>query len=422
MRLHQIERRAGLALLGCLLSLQALTFADSRGSERTPTLVELLRQNAYPLSEESGRLSGPGMEFLMKAAADVQFLAIGEEHNIKEIPQIASMLFGALHDRHGFNYLALEQDPLACQLASTPAVRGSLDATVELAKKYPNAFTFDSDQELTMIAHAGAMSKGNADAVWGLDQSFGALHTLVRLAELAPNPDVRERTQKLAEASRKYDTKRFRPGRHYMSDIEKADDFWRLAELYQPAPNPEARFLASQLVLSARVYQNYKRGNERKVPGAFESNREREENMKDLFLRNYRQAQGAGEAMPRVLFKFGHWHAYRGRYHAYIPTLGNFVGEFAKSNGMKSFHLAVHVNNPPGGFRGMRKDSWLQTLAEAAPPAQWTIVDVRSLRDYWYAKTIKMPDELREEIFGFDALLMIGGAKPATYRLTGRQQ
>ena len=70
----------------------------------------------------------------------------------------------------------------------------------------------------------------------------------------------------------------------------------------------------------------------------------------------------------------------------------------------------------------MRKNSWLQTLAEAAPPAQWTIMDVRPLRGYWYAKTINLPGELREEVFGFDAHLMIGGAKPATYRLTRRQQ
>jgi hypothetical protein len=89
---------------------------------------------------------------------------------------------------------------------------------------------------------------------------------------------------------------------------------------------------------------------------------------------------------------------------------------------MKSFHVAAHINNPPGSFRGMPKDSWLQPLAEAAPAAQWTINDVRPLRGYWYAKRIALPDELREAIFGFDALILIGGGKAATYQLCRKQQ
>ncbi len=396
--------------------------APAPPAEAAPGLTELLRANARTLAEADGRLTGDGFDFLMKAAADAQFFGIGEEHNVRQIPEITARLFEALHRRHGFNYLALEQDPLACRQASAPAARGNLDAVVALAKKYPNAFTFDTDQELGMIARAGAVSAGKADPVWGLDQAFGALHVLEQLLEEAPNGDVRERTRKLAEAARKEDSVRFRPGHHYMAEVDKPDDFWRLEELYRAAPNPEARFLAEQLVLSARVYRNFKRGREGKVPGAFESGREREENMKDLFLRAYRRAQAAGEAQPRVLLKFGHWHMYRGRYLAYVPTLGNFVGEFARANGMKSFHLAVYANNPPGSFRGVPKDSWLKTLADVAPEGKWTVIDLRPLRDYWYAGKIKLPAELREVIFGFDAALMIGGAKPGTHALTAARQ
>jgi hypothetical protein len=420
MPVYTAVRRAQVILVVCSFLLLSLPSAASARSDDAPTLPDLLRQNAYTLAEDNGKFSGPGLGFLVKAARDAQFFGIGEEHNVKEIPEVAAKLFAALHDAHGFNYLVLEQDALACRWASASPTRGSSDRIVALAKQYPNAFTFNSDQELAMIAAAGARSNGKAEVIWGLDQAFGALHILERLTELAPSPEVRERTQKLAEASRTYDKTRFRPGRHYMSDVEKPDDFWRLEDLYRPARDPEAELLATQLVLSARVYQNHKRGTQHKVPGAYESNREREENMKDLFLRRYREAQAQGDAVPKAVLKFGHWHMYRGRYRAYTSTLGNFVGEFARSNGMKSFYVAVHVNNPPGGFRAMRKESYLQALADAAPQDKWTIIDVRPLRGYWYAGLIKLSDELREEIFGFDAILVLGGARGATYHLTAK--
>jgi hypothetical protein len=386
-----------------------------------PDLAKLLRANAYDLAETDGRLTGAGLDFLAKAAADAQFFGIGEQHNVRQIPEITGLLFEELRRRHGFNYLALEQDPLACRMASTPPARGSPEAVVGLAKKYPYAFTFRTDQELSLVARAGALSTTKADPVWGLDQAFGATHVLERLLEDAPNADARGRTLKLAEAARKVESVRLLTSRHYMADVDKPDDFWQLAELYRASPSPEARFLASQLVLSARVYQNYKRGAAGKVPGAFESGREREENMKDLFMREYRRAQSAGEERPRVLLKFGHTHMYRGRYLAYVPTLGNFVGEFAKSNGMKSFHLAMYLNNPPGGFGGVPKDSWLNVLAGVAPEGKWTVIDLRPLRDYWYAGKFKLPADLRETIFGFDAALLIGGGTRGTYELTAKR-
>jgi hypothetical protein len=306
-------------------------------------------------------------------------------------------------------------------MASTSPVRGNLEAVVALAKKYPYAFTFHTVQELSLIARAGALSVGKADPVWGLDQAFGATHVLERLLDDARDADVRERTFKLIEAARKAESVRMLTSRHYMADVDKPDDFWRLAELYQAAPNPEARFLASQLVLSARVYQNCKRGAAGMVPGAFECGREREENMKDLFMREYHLAQSAGDERPRVLLKFGHTHMYRGRYLAYVPTLGNFLGEFAKSNGMKSFHLAMYLNNPPGAFGGIPKDSWLNVLAGVAPEGKWTVIDLRPLRDYWYAGKFKLPAALREVIFGFDAALLLGGGTRGTYELTAKR-
>jgi hypothetical protein len=411
-------KRAFAFYLACYLFLSA---CSTILLAQTETLDSLIKANSYPLSLSGGRLEGDGMDFLMRASADAQFFTIGEEHNVQGIPQLTALLFTALHDRYHYNYLALEQDPLICRMVSARPLAGHLNAIVALAHRYPNGFTFNSDQELQMISQVGALPGSKADRIWGLDQVFGALHVLERLLKFAPSHEARHRTLKLIEDARKYDSVRFTPGRHYMGEAPKPDDFFKLTEIYKPRSGSEAEFLIAQLLLSARVYQNYQNGTQGKVPGSFENGREREENMKDLFMLNYRRAQAAGDKLPKALLKFGHWHLYRGLYKANVPTLGNFVSEFAKSNGMKSFQLATYLNNKAGGFRALPDDSWLKPLAEATPKDQWVIIDLRPLRDYTRVKGFEINPELKELILGFDAALMMGGESPGTFRLTTQQ-
>ena len=399
--------------------LLGILFCTSQLFGQTGTFENIVKANSYSAVVSNGNLAGDGLDFLMTASDGVQFFAIGEEHNVKEVPEITTMLFRALHQQYGYNHLALEQDPLACRIASRAPARGDLKAIAAFANRYPNAFTFNSDQELKMIADVGKLLTVKSDPVWGLDQVFGALHILERLIKFAPTEAARVRTLKLIDHAREYDSKRFEPGHHYMeADVAKPDDFYRLTELYRPRKGSEAKFLISQLLLSTRVYQNFYNGTKGKVPGYFENGREREENMKDLFMLEYREAQANGEALPKVLLKFGHWHIYRGMYRANVPTLGNFVSEFAKSNGLKSFQLAIFINNKQGGFRALAPDSWQKPLIDLTSEDKWTVIDLRPLRDYLRLDEIQANPELKQLILGFDAALVIGGVSPGTFALT----
>ena len=108
-------------------------------------------------------------------------MLFGEEHFVKEFPEFLSAFFIFLHAKYGFNYLALESDPVSAQVASLPPLRGDLQALSKYARQYPNAFTFPTDQELQLFADAGRYSHCRTDPVWGLDQSFGVLHALDQL-------------------------------------------------------------------------------------------------------------------------------------------------------------------------------------------------------------------------------------------------
>ncbi len=387
--------------------------------EKLPSIGELFRSQTYPVFEAGGELRGPGFEWLLKRVAQAQFVCLGEQHNSRQIPRVTAALFKNLHDKCGFTHLALEQDPVMCEMVSGSGVAGSRDAVVALANRYPNAFTFTSDQELELLAAAGALAGAKGDAIWGLDQVFGTLHVLDELCPLAPNPKARERLARLIVTVRPYEMTRFRNGRHFIADIAKPDDFRHLADFLRPKPDSRADFLIRQLLLSNEIYADHLGARRGELTG-FQSSYKREENMKSLFVRQYRRSQAAGEALPKVLLKFGHAHAIRGAGWSTVLTLGNFVSEFAKSNGMESFHLAIYHNNKQGLYGVLSNSSAYKPLAEAVADEGWAIVDLETLRPRVFAGQVQgVNAQLSKMIFGFDAVLLIGQAQRGTFELTG---
>ena len=403
--------------LFCFLLIgSALTLLKAQAKPQPPpsvTLEELFRNNSYNLTVSNGNLSGAGLDFLMNASSDAQFFALAEQHNAKEIPEFTSMLFKSLHERHEFNYLALEQDPVICQMVSASPIVGRHDRVFSLANQYPNAFTFNTDQEVEMITQGGAISTGKGNRIWGLDQVFGALHILQRLKELTSDKKVRDRLTGLIKYAEEYETKRYVSGRHFMTrDVQKPEDLNNLLKIYQPKKGSEAEFLITQLLTSIRIYDS------RQLSG-YESSYLREENMKELFMRQYRIAQAAGEKTPKVLVKMGHYHIMRGINPTNVFTLGNFVSEFAKSNNLKSFVMAMWLNNASGYSDWMPKNESFKAMAKVAPTDKWTIIDFRPLRSYVSAGKVQdINDTMRQAILSYDAALVIGGGSPGTYQLT----
>ena len=148
-------RLIALSLLAC-----AVAHADTRDAEAV--LEGLLSAHSFPVTLERGVLSGPGLDVLLAAAANAQFVNVAEAHGDYDIPRFTSALFAALHAAHGFDYFATEQDPLMMQWMSEDPVRGDEEGVYALARKYPYGFTFISDQELEMLATIGATSTAAA--------------------------------------------------------------------------------------------------------------------------------------------------------------------------------------------------------------------------------------------------------------------
>jgi hypothetical protein len=380
-------------------------------------LDSLVTANARTLSIDGGHLRGPGGDWILTEAARAQFLAIGEEHNVAEIPAIVTALLTDLEPRAGYRYVAVEQDPSAMRAASVPPMRGHVDSIVAYARRYPHAFTFMSDQELAMVADVARLSNGRGNAVWGLDQSFGVTHALDRLAAItrgAP-PDAATLMSRFRDSASAKEQTRNLEKYHYMS-APKTEDFARLGDLLRPAAGSEAAFIIENLVVSDRVYRAYR---ERR---GYDNGYEREEYMKRRFMDEYRRAEAADRSAPKVILKFGHWHVYRGVGPSNLQTLGNFVSEFARVNGGQSFHVSVHGNNAAGGYRTLTAwpDSFPDPLiARQLPTNTWMIVDLRPLRANYRRIAAALRPDQRDQfarlVFGFDAALYLGGMRPATF-------
>jgi hypothetical protein len=376
--------------------------------EQYEKLAAEFRAHSYPILMNGTRLEGQGAEFLKGKVSNSQFVLLGEEHNVKQIPEFTSDLFLMLHECCGFNHLALENDPISAQMASSPPLRGNAARISEYATKYPNAFTFATRQELQLIADAGRVATTRTDPVWGLDQSFGVLHALNALSTLPGVNGKSSTLRELKEQAEKLDSERFTEDRHYM-EMVKVSDLEKLKQELAPKPGSEGDFILSNLVSSSRIYTNYHNAH-----SGYASAFEREEQMKKLFLRGYRNAQKNGETQPKVLLKLGHWHIFRGMGPSALQTLGDFVTEFATSNDQQAFSIALFIHGSPNKWREVGEWKGMRPFGMAASSEHWTLIDFRPIREAAFAHEFgPLSPTMMRYIFGFDAALVIANGSPA---------
>lgn len=381
-------------------------------AQGTPTLRldSLFRAHRQPLEFGSGDMSGPGWELIVDQASRAQFVMVGESHNLREIPLFTGRLFEALQMRAGFAYLALENGPVIMERFGAPGVRGDAEASFALANRYVSALQFRTDQEMDMIVAAGRASP-TPSPLWGLDQEWGAQHVLERLVELAPDDQARTRAARMLEEASALEV--FRPDDshpRYINSRLNAAALSSLRTAFGGAP-AEALRLLDALQTSFEIYDS-----RTDRPAIYRSNHRREQYMRARFMEQYRAAVAAGDSLPRVLLKFGQWHALRGVLNwGDVEPLGTFIGELARAHGSESLHIWTGLVNEPGHVWTLHDFPDFVPLAKAGTTDAWWVIDLRAIRPFVAAGQVTdMNDDLRKVIYGFDLALLIGSGNRAT--------
>ncbi|MDB4949450.1 MAG: hypothetical protein JWM27_2099 [Gemmatimonadetes bacterium] len=402
----------------------ALRSADS-------LLVRALVTHAMPVRLADGRLSGAGADFLIAEGGRSQFFLIGEDHGMRELPQLSAALFRALRPA-GYAHLAVEVGPLSAErLEATLRTPGGLDAWGRAVRADPWAVAFDAWREETqMAADAVAATGGRRGTIWGLDQEFiGAPAGLLRrLAAIAPNAAARALAQGYAADAVRADARVIaekNPTIYYMTSAP-ADMSTRLTAAFRPGAGSEAARIIDELRVSREIYAGQFDGH------GYESNDQRAGLMKRHFMERYRAARAAGEAAPRVLVKLGGYHSIRGRSYTGVFDVGNLLSEMAASGGARSFHLFVlTAHGTRNAFLPFAPDNAekahalnvaedldfmdARPLLAAGAPDAWTVLDLRPLRgEAERGRLGRLNPGLRTLMWGYDAVLVIPEAHAST--------
>lgn len=372
-----------------------------------------LQAVAHPLALVDGRLTGPGARWLGTAAARAQFLFIGEEHDTREIPTLLAALWPDLVAA-GYGHVALEMGGwLAGQIDRVVRLgdREALTRFTEAATpRRPGVSVPPVSRE--DIAFYQALARpprpavaDGAACVWGLDHEFKVAPLLQRLADLTPEVRSRHRIRESAERVARHEGAGRFDLRPLAADIHAAVE----ASGHRAERDDEVALLID--ALSRRVQPDG-----REQPRA--------EVFRQQFLRQMHAAQAIGGRAPRVLLRFGGYHAKRGLMTDYgTSTLANFVAEYA------SMHEASMVNVLFVGCSLTSTDDWRAPrhhprpcaprervwLAAFPPPmaGQWVLYDLSPLRAAAARGELDVAWELRELVTGFDAVVLLGPTRPA---------
>ena len=427
-----LSRRTLLALaLGAAVA-PCEAFADTRDDAAPGALADELARHRYPLTLENGRLGGEGARVLSDEAKASEFVLVGEDHGLAEMPRFVDALF-RLVAPHGYRHLAVEAGPLTERYLTRMASGADAQkAFADFNREHPFALPFYSWREEAEMLESAVRIVGPAtrEPIWALDQEFilsSSVH-LERLVELAPNARARAVATEYAdkaktEFARMVEAKN--PGLVFLASAA-ADDFKRLGEAFHAAPGTEAARILDELEVSWEIYQKNFTGR------GFDSNQQRADLMKRHLMQYYDRARAIEKAPPKAVFKFGAYHMKRGRSFINVYDVGNLVSELAAANGSRSFHvLAVAAKGtqntylPFVGVDADRQKAYdavaafdfmdVKPLVGAALGGSWTLVDLRPVRPLLAARKLGALDRgLEETIWGYDAVVVIPESHAST--------
>lgn len=382
------------------------------------TLDSMLRAQSRTMSPENGRLAGAGANLIRAEFPGVQFVALGERHDVADIGVFASAMVRELAATKRLSAVAVENGSIAIREVQREARKGAaqLEAFV---RRYPVALEFAGDADIDFYATVVRVL-GTRDALWGIDQEFGATHVFDLIGSDVRDPSVRRLVDSLRTRVRETESSRFTPTSHWLGLASDPNELADLAARARRGGDAHAADLLTALQQSAHVYELYRRAAKGALTG-LQSNVEREDLIKRAFMQHYRAMQAAGVATPVVMLKMGQAHLGRGQGPFGPFTVGNMISEFAMTNGMRSLHIAVLAHNPPvDSLPSLWKWPALAPVANAVPQDRWSVVDLRPLRPYARAGRLgPLGADLRRIIDSYDLLVTLGGAHNTTFRYVG---
>lgn len=395
-------RPAALLLLAGLLSKQV--------QAQDSTLTRLVHQNQYELSVTGAQFAGTGWSKLQQDLAKSQFVLVGEDHGLAQIPVFTTAL---AREFKPALYVA-EVDKYQAQDLSRLAGQPGLPTA--FVKQHPMALSFYSwAEEFELIRYLRTQKV----PIVGIDQvgSPTAGRFFGLLAEQVKSPLVKAYLRQRATVYQARDRAGMVTGKYAGSTMNSLSqsgiDSLRTLTRQE---GPQVQQMVTDFVTSYQIYQINTQGK----PGG---HRTRINLMKRNLLQELRPYQANGQPLPKTLYKFGAYHVARGRsIWGDMYDVGNLAADLADAQDHKTLHIIV-MGKQGTKVGGANPDDFTKNtasysmadealakpfMAQTKAGSAWQVFDLRPLRKALLADKLQVSSqELSATILGFDYAVII---------------
>lgn len=392
-------------LLAVLLtSLALLPVAHAQDS----TLTRLLRRHQYPLQPSGSSFSGVGWERLLAEVRKSQFVLVGEDHGMAQIPQFTAAVARELKPAL---YVG-EIDPYVARKVTELTARPG-EPTAYL-RQNPGALAFATmAEEYELLRQLRAQGTRLA----GIDQVFAmsAAPFYEQLATTVKGQAARTYFAQQATRYRAQDQDNERQNRQYYALPKQTPGSIDSLLALTKAESTDAQQMAQAYAASYRIYTSG-------------SHQRRLNLMKRNLLRELQPYQSAaGLNTPPVLLKFGGVHLARGlspiRFGEFYDV-GNLVQNLADVQDKKSLHVLVlgkqgrklvafNLRNPDKLTAAYTEADYddevpIKAFTDQVSGPAWAAFDLRPLReDLTDGKLHLAKPALERIVLGYDYLIII---------------
>ncbi|HLV86555.1 MAG TPA: hypothetical protein VKV39_06220 [Candidatus Sulfotelmatobacter sp.] len=404
-------------LLNVPLSAQSTTPAE--------TFADRIAKFHYPIEVKDGHLTGSGAPVLASAFEGAQFILLGEDHGIAQIPQFDAAVCGLVGPK-GFRDLAIEVGPsVAEKLSEALAEKDGRTNMVAFNKDFPETVAFYNwAEEYDFLAHCSQAATGGKFRLWGMDQELmgasGYLLTQILKQRLSPTAAAEARHLiEENDAAHAQAAKSGNPFELFMMSAPDAE-LAHFRETLVHEGNPAFPKMLDGLLESREIYKKYQDGR------GFESNRQRALMMKRIFTFNYDLESDEDSSPPKVIMKFGGEHLFKGFNPLHNNDVGNLIAELADPQHSKSVHiLLLGVKGKQARFAGIGKPAeatdfnlaedkdsdflFLKPFFEKTANDGMTMFDLRAFRQ-GFSSLGPVDREMERLVFGYDFLVLIPNA------------
>jgi hypothetical protein len=300
------------------------------------TLEETLAELREPLVLSGGKLTGQGAGDIRSSLGTAQFVLIGEDHGLAEIPAFSTALFDELVPL-GYKNLVIEVGPMAGRELNRIVHQPDPDVAIQAyEERYPFSLAFyNMREEFDFLKHA-RNAAGPKFHVVGIDQELMGASKLLLETVLskhlhdeasAPLHLLMEHEQTAyAEAG-----KTGNPMQLYMMTADRRE-IERVRDQLLKMNDAESAGLLSSLLESRDVYQ-------RLSSSQLASNTTRALLMKRNWITE--RAVDAHGVPEKAVFKFGANHIMKGLNIVNSREIGNYVAEIADGLNRPSVHILI---------------------------------------------------------------------------------